>query len=143
MTQFPDLARVTRELHSRGLRLTRLKKAVLATLSQEPALSAEELGSRVGIGSDLSPLYRCLASLEEASIITHLYLADDSRRYVLEQPYGPHHDYMVCSNCSTVEELDCCVDEAVSRQMGRRGFEVQSHQLILRGLCSTCQGCPR
>ena len=139
MNERLDLESVTRRLHARGLRLSRLKKAVLATLLDEPALSAEELGARLEIRADLSPLYRCLASLEGAEIITHLYLGDDARRYVMQEPYGRHRDYLVCTNCATVEELDCCLDEAVARLVVHRGFNVQSHQVILRGLCSTCR----
>jgi Fe2+ or Zn2+ uptake regulation protein len=134
-----DLDRVARDLRSSGRRLTRLKREVLLALARERVATAESLGKRLELGADLSPLYRCLASLEEAAVVTHLYLGDDSRHYTLSEPYGQHRDYMVCTNCSTVEELNCCVDDAVARQVGRRGFDVRNHQLVLRGLCSTCQ----
>jgi Fe2+ or Zn2+ uptake regulation protein len=135
-----DIDRAAEHLRAQGRRLTRLKRDVLLGLAEEHVATAEILGRRLGMGSDLSPLYRCLASLEEASIATHLYLGDDSRHYILQEPYGPHRDYMVCTNCSTVEELSCCVDDAVVKEIGRRGFEVQNHQLVLHGLCSTCRG---
>lgn len=135
-----DLEAVGRELRAHGLRLTRLKRRVLRALAGQPMLSAEQLGGKLGLGTDLSPLYRCLASLEEADIVSHLYLDDGSRHYALAEPFGGHQDIIICKRCAAVRELaDCCLSERATRAAGRDGFLVESHQVILRGLCPSCR----
>lgn len=132
---------IRRRLHARGLRLTRLKQAVLAQFVKDGRpLSAEELSARLEGGGDPSPVYRCLASLEEAGIVSHMYLADGSRRWALSEEFGGHHDYLVCADCAAIEPLaHCALGDAIAERVGKRGFRLLDHQVILTGVCSECQ----
>jgi Fe2+ or Zn2+ uptake regulation protein len=134
-----DIDDIARSLHKSGHRLSRLKRAVLTELATaDRAFSAEELGSRMDTGADLSPLYRCLASLEHAGIVMHLNVADDSRRWALAR--GAHRDYLVCVACSAVEDQGrCALDRSALQAADNRGFLVQEHQVILRGVCPSCR----
>jgi Fe2+ or Zn2+ uptake regulation protein len=134
-----DLDAVAERLHEKGLRLTPLKRAVLLLLAERPALRAEDLGQLLGNGSDLSPLYRCLAALESADVVSHLYLSDDTRRFVLEEPFALHHDFLVCTACAAVEEVDCFLERADLEPPRGRGYVIHGHRLVLHGLCPECR----
>ena len=120
-----NLESIRRRLRARGLRLTHLKRAVLAEFAKsERPLSAEELAARLEGGGDPSPVYRCLASLEEAGIVSHLYLGDGSRRWALSEEFGGHHDYLVCADCAAIEPLaHCALGDAIAERVGKRGFQ--------------------
>jgi Fe2+ or Zn2+ uptake regulation protein len=143
MSQTPsiDLQAVRLRLRDRGMRLSRLKRAVLTELAAARVpLDAEELAVRVEGENDPSPVYRCLASLEEAGVVCHLYMDDSSRRWNISEDFGGHHDYVVCAGCSAVEPLpDCALSEAVTDQVSNRGFLVLDHHVVITGLCGKCQ----
>lgn len=128
-------------LRERGLRLTPLKRAVLETFERgDCALTAEEIGVRVGVGVDLSPLYRCLASLEEAGILTHFYVADGSRRYDPADEYGIHHHHLVCLNCAGVSRVEgCALSHEIAAEASALGYVVRDHEVVLKGLCPGCR----
>ncbi len=137
-----DFQEVSRRLRARGMRLTGLKRATLAELAEsELPLSADELVQRLEGTEDPSPIYRCLASLEEAGIVCHLYLGETPRRWALSENLGGHHDYLVCEECASVEVLaDCALGDAVVQRVSDRGFTLLDHQVILTGICPTCAG---
>ncbi|MCL5942071.1 MAG: transcriptional repressor [Actinobacteria bacterium] len=136
-----DMGRIASDLREKGLRLTRLKRAVLRQFADGAcAFTAEELGMRIGITGDLSPLYRCLASLEDAGVLTHLYLDEGFRRYDLADAYGRHHHHLLCTGCASVERIECGLAEHhVARPAHEQGYVLRDHHLVLRGLCPNCQ----
>jgi Fur family ferric uptake transcriptional regulator len=136
-----DVKAAVQALRERGRRLTRLKEAVLHQFEgRECAFTADELGSRLGLEGDLSPLYRCLASLEQAGILTHFYLDDGNRRYDLSDAFGCHHHHMVCARCDAIVRVDGCLlaSDAESR-LDAGGLLLSSHQVTLRGVCADCR----
>jgi Fur family transcriptional regulator, ferric uptake regulator len=136
-----DFQAVGLRLRERGMRLSRLKRAVLTELARARVpLAAEELAIRVDGENDPSPVYRCLASLEEAGVVCHLYMGDASRRWNLSEDFGGHHDFLVCAACLAVEPLsDCALSDAVADRVTGRGFVLLDHQVVLTGLCAECQ----
>lgn len=135
------LADAVATLRGRGLRLTPLKRAVLETFqSGDCALTADEIGARVGVGIDRSPLYRCLASLEDAGILTHFYGADGARRYDPADEFGIHHHHLVCLNCSGVTRVEgCALGREIAAEATALGYEVREHEVVLKGLCPACR----
>lgn len=127
-------------LRDRGLRATTLKRAVLKAFeSGDCALTAEEIGARVRADADLSPLYRCLASLEEAGILVHFYLADGGRRYDLADEFGSHHHHLVCEECAEVTRIDGCgLSDRATAEFAARGFVIRHHEIVLKGICPDC-----
>lgn len=136
-----DLDAAVAHLRARGLRLSRLKRAVLGQFAGGGCgFSAEELAARIHLEGDLSPLYRCLASLEGAGVLTHFYLDDGSRRYDPSETFGRHHHHLVCVNCFGIQRVEGCgLKTEVARQAEAAGYVVQDHDLTLRGLCPDCQ----
>lgn len=136
-----DLEAAIAALRDRGQRMTRLKRAVLQQFAAgECAFTAEELGTRLGLTGDLSPLYRCLASLEQAGVLTHFYLDDGQRRYDPSDVVGTHHHHLVCSECDSVLRVDgCLLDPAAAGRLAAEGLVLHDHQLNLDGLCADCQ----
>ncbi len=129
-----------RKLRAQGRRLTSLKKTILEQFAGgDCALTVEELGARTGVGPDLSPLYRSLASMEEAGVLTHLYLADGARRYELADEFGGHHHHHVCVRCSGVTRIEGCgLTESIDDHAAAAGCVVQDHVVVLKGICSRC-----
>ncbi|MBU2604130.1 MAG: transcriptional repressor [Actinobacteria bacterium] len=128
-------------LRAHGRRLTSLKRTVLEQFAgTDCALTVEDIGARVGVSSDLSPLYRCLASMEEAGVLTHLYLADRVRRYELADEFGGHHHHHhVCVQCSGVTRIEGCgLTESMDDRAAAAGCVVQDHVVVLKGICSRC-----
>ena len=122
------------------MRLTRLKRDVLhAFAAGDCALTAEEIAARVGLVTDLSPLYRCLASLEEAGILTHFYLGDGWRRYDPADEFGSHHHHLVCEECAGVSRIDgCLLAGGATAEATARGYRVHDHEVVLKGVCPQC-----
>jgi Fur family ferric uptake transcriptional regulator len=139
-----SVQRALEALRGRGLRATAMKRAVLEAFENgDCALTAEEIGARIGIDTDLSPLYRCLASLEEAGILVHFYLEGGSRRYDLADEFGSHHHHLVCEKCSEVTRLDGCgLGDHVAAAATSQGYVVHHHDLILKGVCPDCRTGP-
>lgn len=137
-----DLEGAVSHLRSQGLRLSRLKRAVLEEFTRGSCgFSAEELAERIGLNGDVSPLYRCLASLEGAGVLTHFYLDDGSRRYDPADRFGAHHHHLVCVQCAGIERMDGCgLTSDVARQAEASGFTLRDHSIMLRGLCPACRG---
>lgn len=136
------LAEAVSALRGRGLRLTRLKRGVLEAFGGgDCALTAEDIGARVGVGGDLSPLYRCLASLEDAGILTHFYGADGARRYDPADEFGGHHHHLVCLNCAGVARVDgCALGHEIAAEASALGYVVSEHEVVLKGICPECRG---
>lgn len=136
-----DIDRLVDALRERGRRSTTLKRAVLhAFEAGDCALTAEEIGFRIGFGADLSALYRCLASLEDAGIVTHGYLGDGARRYDLADEFGGHHHHLVCETCSRITRLDGCVlPRDITAEAAALGHTVRAHEIVLKGVCAGCR----
>ena len=130
-------------LSERGLKLTpqrdRIFKAVFATHEH---FSADQLYS--WLSDEEAPrvsratVYRTLNLLLEGGFIEGL---DAGRgELVYEHVVGhQHHDHMVCIGCGKIEEF---VDERIERLQEeaceRKGFQLVSHDLRLRGYCRSC-----
>jgi Fur family ferric uptake transcriptional regulator len=129
-------------LRERGLRATAMKRAVLGAFETgDCALTAEDIAARIGVDADLSPLYRCLASLEEAGILVHFYLEGGSRRYDLADEFGSHHHHLVCERCSEVTRVDGCGwNEQAAAEAASQGYLIRNHDVVLKGVCPECRG---
>lgn len=133
-------AAVRQQLHQNGQRMTRLKQSVLEVLASGEVLSVEQIACQITDLNDLSPLYRCLAGLEEAGVLTQVSVGDGPRRYGLHERFGRHHDYLLCTRCSSLEEISGCVlKESAQQEASRTGFLIEDHQVLLRGICAECR----
>src|SRR4051812_7912943 len=123
-------------LHSKGLRATAARRAVVDVLAEAPhALSATELHARVarrGDTVDLVTVYRSLETLERCSIVSRVDHSKDGWRYTVRSK-GHRHE-VVCSRCGAVAPLNACELDRIERGLERQtGFTNIHHALSFFG----------
>lgn len=108
----------------------------LATL--DCAVTAPELDralSEVGRAS----VYRTIEQLEELGLIQKVDLGGDSAAYERVDPTGHHHHHLVCTRCGRVLPFeDERLERAIHDLRPGGGFQVEGHEVTLRGTCARC-----
>ena len=132
----------TEFLSSRNMKLTSQRKLILdAFLGQSGHVSSEELYDAVkakepGIGQ--ATVYRTMKLLSEAGIANEVYFGDGRNRYEPKRE-DEHHDHIICTMCSKhVEFHDPAIEDLQVKQAESNGFTLQSHKMVLYGICSDC-----
>lgn len=83
-------------------------------------------------------VYRTLRLFAASGIARDFNLGDGLTRYELAGR-GKRHDYLVCTDCGTVTELENSSTERHQADVARSvGFTVESLKIELRGICSNC-----
>ena len=131
-----------------GLRLTKKRRQVLLTLlASSKALSAYEIRDLCKTDSgDLLPpmsIYRILDFLQEAGFVHRLNI---SNRYTACTHIACNHEhlfsqFLICTKCQLVTEIDI-PDLTVTNMRNdakSAGFELESPQLEINGVCYTCK----
>ncbi|WP_028228870.1 ferric iron uptake transcriptional regulator [Paraburkholderia ferrariae] len=139
-------APVFEELQSAGLRATipRVKVLEFFRHADHRHFSAEDVfrhlvEDKVDIG--LATVYRVLAQLEEAGLLTSGML--DSSKVVYELNEGKRHDHIICLNCGKVDEFsDPLIDARQKAVADALGYMLTGHQLVLHGYCAKCRPKP-
>lgn len=83
-------------------------------------------------------VYRALDGLEGKG---HIHKIDGMNAFVLCNHEGPHmvQTFLVCENCSTVEELEMVAVEAdIILAVRTANFEMNTARLEIKGVCSGC-----
>ena len=132
----------TEFLSARNLKLTSQRRLILdAFLAHGGHVSSEELYDAVkakepGIGQ--ATVYRTLKLLSEAGIANEVFFGDGLSRYEPNRE-DEHHDHIVCTAClRQVEFHDPAIEDLQVRQAENHGFILQSHRMVLYGLCEDC-----
>lgn len=93
-----------------------------------------------------SSLYRNLAVLQDAGLVTRVDVGDDRAFFELsELVTKDHHHHLVCRGCNTVVDvtLPSRAEKALERALGvaahTAGFELEDHRVDLVGVCADCQ----
>ena len=92
-----------------------------------------------------SSVYRNLAVLEQAGLVSKISMGDEHAHYELgEEITKHHHHHLVCTRCGAVSDvtLPAAVERALDRALqlaadGER-FQLQHHRLDLLGVCAGC-----
>jgi Fe2+ or Zn2+ uptake regulation protein/Fe2+ transport system protein FeoA len=122
----------------------RLILDVLNELSGHP--TAEEIftaARRHDPALNVSTVYRTLAWLENAGLVSHCHLdsgpdGEHSERYDPVTPVEHHH--FVCTACSRVIEFESPRIETIKAEFAQgQGADVQRAALTLYGLCAECR----
>jgi Fur family ferric uptake transcriptional regulator len=129
------------DLKRSRLKLTPPRKAILLALVESHGpFTAEEIHQIVTKKvCDMATVYRCLASLEEASILRRVEFGDGTSRYELAEPGDHHHHHVICTRCKRVEIVDDPDLEEIDRFAKKRGFSDISHSLEFFGTCPQCK----
>ena len=130
-------------LKERSLKLTGPRRRIFErAFATHEHFSAEELyaalRTEAGEGVSRASVYRTLALLLEGGFLEALDTGGNELKY--EHVLGhAHHDHMLCLDCGKIEEFqDERIEELQRENCRRRGFELVSHDLRLRGYCRSC-----
>jgi len=93
-----------------------------------------------------SSLYRNLAVLQEAGLVSRVDVGDDRSYYELSEAVtDDHHHHLVCRACRSVIDValpartERSLDRAFSAAAIDAGFSLEEHRVDLVGVCATCQ----
>jgi Fur family transcriptional regulator, ferric uptake regulator len=137
-----EAARLKQALHTRGLRLTESRLAVLQVLAAtaehlkvaEVHRRARQIDGRVGLAS----VYRTMGLLAEMGLVKHVHLDHRHRHYASITEDHSHH--LVCTSCGLAVEFNDCRLERLERAIARRtDFEIEGHCMEFFGRCAKCR----
>jgi len=86
--------------------------------------------SKLGIAT----VYRTINSLVESGWLVPVELPGEPPRY--ERSGSAHHHHFRCRLCSRVFEIHGCPGDL--QHLAPDGFRLESHEVVLYGLCNKC-----
>jgi Fur family ferric uptake transcriptional regulator len=123
---------------------TRERARILeAVFAYQGHFSAEDLAFEMqknGQPASRATLYRALAHLQDAGILTPVDLGHGHIHY--EPPEGESpHEHISCVSCGHVFEAEMPeLEKAIAREAKKQGFSAVHHSLRISGVCKNCRG---
>lgn len=128
-------------LRRKNLSITEGRKKILSLfLASADALTHGDIERKAGEKFDRVTVYRTLQTFVEKGIVHTIPTADNMVLYALckDCTEGHHHDdhvHFVCTNCGST----ICLDDVVSPRIDLpEGYEAQSVQVVINGICKNC-----
>lgn len=125
-----------------GERRTKQQEAIEKTIgaSKRPLSPGEVLARarRVSESLSLATVYRALRRMEDDGAIVRVEIAGQPTRFESHRAASEHHHHFVCRGCDRVFDIPGCALGVES--MAPKGFRVESHEIVLFGLCDWCGG---
>lgn len=94
-----------------------------------------------------SSLYRNLAVLQAAGLVTRVDVGDDRAYYELSEAVTQdHHHHLVCRECRSVSDIalppraERALDRELASAAAEQGFVLEEHRVDLVGTCADCRG---
>jgi Fur family ferric uptake transcriptional regulator len=108
------------------------------TASQRPLSSGEVLARarRTSPTLSLATIYRTLKRLEADGAIARVEIAGQPTRFESHRAASTHHHHFVCRECDRVLDIPGCARGVEG--LAPAGFTVDSHEIVLFGLCDQC-----
>lgn len=138
----PNEVQEIRELlRTSGIRATPARIAVLQELrgADSPLTHADVAEKLVPLGFDKATVFRNLADLTEAELISRTELGDHVWRFEIidpDRPGGEKHPHFVCVECGSVT---CLGDMQFTSGSRRRAKEIgRITEILIKGHCSDC-----
>ncbi|WP_321876449.1 Fur family transcriptional regulator [Paraburkholderia bannensis] len=131
------------DLKRARMRPTSSRVAVLQLFHEFPTehMTADQVFRRVPPDTEqcsLASVYRALAQLLEAGLITNAWIGE--QRVVYELNRGTRHSHLVCNDCGTIRDID---DSELEMQhatiAAAREFSYTSASLVIFGRCAQCE----
>lgn len=145
MTETNVEKQIANRLQDRDIRLTSGRRTIVRSLGlADGPRSASDLYSSIGDSVPLSSIYRSLAVLEDAGVISPHYSTKGVTRYELAEWLMGHHHHLVCVECGQVEDIEIAdeieiqLEEIVETIGNEVSFTPRDHALEIEGLCSKC-----
>jgi len=119
-----------------GLRAGGARRAVVGVLAQQACCLALAAGS--GPTPGMASVYRALDTLADLHLVHRVDLGQVAK-YEPAHPGGDHHHHAVCRECGAVVPIeDDDVEAAIHAMADRLAFDVEGHDITLRGRCARC-----
>jgi Fur family ferric uptake transcriptional regulator/Fur family peroxide stress response transcriptional regulator len=120
--------------------LTKQRQSVLQVIREsDKHLTANEVfedARRLLPGISFATVYNSLRYLKNEGLIGEISFGAEAARYDRNLT---RHDHAICSNCRKLVDMDVPLPDTLRQKAaGLCGFETQSVELILRGLCPDC-----
>jgi len=127
-------------LHRRGQRSTPQRNVILRELRRRVRhATADEIRAAVRDelpGTSTPTVYATLDLLVELGLARRI---DTGLGAALYDGRTDPHQHLVCRRCGRVDDLDVALDEApFVTAAGANGFDAESVELLVCGLCSDC-----
>ncbi len=129
-------------LESKGLKITQQRREILnVLLKAEKHVTAEEIyrdltkkDSSIGRAT----VFRTLRLLEDAGFADKIQFPDGKQAY--EHKFSrPHHDHMICVECSDVIEFSNSTIEKIQNELSKKfHFRPLWHRHEIFGRCKKC-----
>jgi Fur family ferric uptake transcriptional regulator len=137
------IARAFAVLSEAGYRAGGARTAVVETIGHEGGcLSADEVSARLRAGGrtvGTASVYRALNVLTELGALHGVSMPGAPLRFELVLPGGHHHHHVVCEHCGeTASFQDPALEAAIERLSSRVAYDVDTHDVTLRGTCPAC-----
>lgn len=129
-------------LKSRGYRITPQRVAIIRILKDHEGHPGAEEVFRYAIqlypNISMATVYNVMEVLEKEGIIRAIAVSKNLRRY--DSNIKPH-SHFICNSCRKVFDIPSNYYEACTKELPPElaDFEVDSLELIYKGLCSDCK----
>ena len=136
--------RLIQELESRGVRLTRQRRAVMEVIQSADrhldAASLLELARKCEPGIDRATVYRTIELLKKLRLIDELDLMHlNGEKHYYEVKTRRDHIHLACFQCGQIEEFSDALFEQLKAEISNQmGFEVRVTRLEIGGRCRSC-----
>lgn len=137
------LERFKKILRQGGLKYTKQREILLKTLYHNDthytpeSLYMEIKKSEPSLNLGIATVYRTLNLLEEAEMVTSISFGSAGKKYELANK--PHHDHMICRNCSKIIEFENPIIERQQSLIAKEyNFKLTGHLMQLYGICADC-----
>jgi Fe2+ or Zn2+ uptake regulation protein len=129
-----------RVLHDRGRRVTPQRILIHRAIGElDRHASAEEVLERVSDRLPNAALPTVSAALELFEELGLVRRVSTGAGPTLWDPRTDDHQHTVCRRCGAVEDLEVALDrERLVGEAARGGFQADSAQLVVSGLCRRC-----
>ena len=132
-------AELTELFRAHGLKVTPQRQCIFRVLHGDDAHPTAEAvyarARREMPALSLKTVYQTLNELADIGEVQQLDMGTGSTRF---DPNVEAHHHLVCERCGKVRDLYADFDISVPK--GRaQGFTVKNAEVVLRGLCDTCQ----
>ena len=118
------------------------QRAVVELLADEDCcLTAQEIFDRLRAERrhvSVASVYRALELLTELNLVQRVIVGGSSARFERVAPEN-HHHHLVCGDCGRVEAFrDERLERAIHGVSSKVGYDVEAHDVVLRGACAEC-----
>jgi Fur family ferric uptake transcriptional regulator len=137
---------VEQRLSAEGIRFTQGRRSTVQALANmHGPRTVAEIHDRVGDAIPLSSLYRSLAVLKDAGVLSAQHGSDGVVRFELAEWFTGHHHHLICTSCGTVVDItptagqEQAMEHLVKDMALEAGFDVSGHRFEIEGTCRECR----